>query len=46
VRTDHLVRFGAEEVPREDFLALLEAALEAPTRQGTWALEPPAAGQR
>jgi leucyl/phenylalanyl-tRNA--protein transferase len=41
VRTDHLARFGAEEVPREDFLARLEAALEAPTRQGRWVLEAP-----
>jgi leucyl/phenylalanyl-tRNA--protein transferase len=41
VRTDHLARFGAEEVPRDEFLALLDAALEAPTRQGRWALEAP-----
>jgi len=40
VRTDHLARFGAEEVPREDFLARLAAALAAPTRQGRWTLEP------
>lgn len=42
VRTDHLVRFGAEELPREDFLARLEVALEAPTRQGRWGLDAPA----
>jgi leucyl/phenylalanyl-tRNA--protein transferase len=46
VRTDHLARFGAEEVAREDFLALLDAALEAPTRQGRWTLDPPAGGER
>jgi len=39
VRTDHLARFGAEEVPREEFLARLEAALQAPTRQGKWELD-------
>ncbi len=40
VRTEHLARFGAVEVPREDFLARLAAALEAPTRQGRWVMEP------
>jgi leucyl/phenylalanyl-tRNA--protein transferase len=39
VRTDHLVRFGAEELPREAFLGRLEAALAAPTRRGRWVLE-------
>jgi leucyl/phenylalanyl-tRNA--protein transferase len=43
VRTDHLARFGAEELSREDFLARLEAALDAPTRQGKWELEAPPA---
>lgn len=38
VRTEHLARFGAGEIPREDFLARLEAALSAPTRQGAWTL--------
>jgi leucyl/phenylalanyl-tRNA--protein transferase len=41
VRTDHLVRFGAREVPRKEFLAQLAAALERPTRRGKWELEPP-----
>lgn len=37
--TDHLASFGAEDWPRDEFLAELEAALEAPTRQGPWTLE-------
>ena len=36
VRTDHLARFGAEDWPREEFLAALEGALAAPTRRGRW----------
>jgi leucyl/phenylalanyl-tRNA--protein transferase len=39
VHTEHLARFGAREVPREDFLAQLREALEAPTRRGTWRFE-------
>jgi leucyl/phenylalanyl-tRNA--protein transferase len=38
VRTDHLVRFGAREVPRADFLARLASALEHPTLRGPWEL--------
>jgi leucyl/phenylalanyl-tRNA--protein transferase len=38
VRTDHLVRFGAEEWPRERFLEALEQALVVPTQRGAWAL--------
>jgi leucyl/phenylalanyl-tRNA---protein transferase len=34
--TAHLARFGAEAWPRERFLAALEAALQAPTRRGSW----------
>lgn len=37
VYTDHLARFGAEEWPRERYLAALEAALDAPTKVGKWA---------
>jgi leucyl/phenylalanyl-tRNA--protein transferase len=40
VRTAHLVSLGAHEIPREEFLARLKAALEAPTLKGRWALEP------
>jgi leucyl/phenylalanyl-tRNA---protein transferase len=39
VRTDHLVRFGAREVPRAEFLGRLAAALERPTRRGPWSLD-------
>ena len=38
VRTEHLMRFGAEDWPRERFLAALAAALEQPTRRGRWSL--------
>lgn len=38
VHTDHLERFGAEEWPRERFLAALEEAMTAPTRRGRWKL--------
>ncbi|MFO0584595.1 MAG: leucyl/phenylalanyl-tRNA--protein transferase [Anaeromyxobacter sp.] len=38
VRTDHLVRFGAREVPRPEFLERLAAALERPTLRGPWVL--------
>ncbi|HSN89661.1 MAG TPA: leucyl/phenylalanyl-tRNA--protein transferase [Anaeromyxobacteraceae bacterium] len=36
VRTEHLVRFGAEEIPRREFLARLSRALEKPTLRGRW----------
>jgi leucyl/phenylalanyl-tRNA--protein transferase len=36
VRTEHLARFGAEEWPRERFLAALAEALAEPTRRGRW----------
>jgi len=42
VRTEHLARFGAREIPRREFLARLEAALERPTLRGPWELAPPA----
>ncbi|MBI5070886.1 MAG: leucyl/phenylalanyl-tRNA--protein transferase [Deltaproteobacteria bacterium] len=38
VRTEHLARFGAQEVPRAAFLADLAAALRHPTRRGPWSL--------
>jgi leucyl/phenylalanyl-tRNA--protein transferase len=37
--TGHLATFGAEDWPRERFLAALEEALESPTRMGPWTLE-------
>ena len=34
--TEHLLRFGAEEIPRGRFLDELEAALKLPGRPGSW----------
>ena len=39
VHTPHLARFGARDIPREEFLAALEAALAADTLHGPWTLE-------
>jgi leucyl/phenylalanyl-tRNA--protein transferase len=39
VRTDHLVRFGARDLPRPEFLERLAAALERPTLRGPWSLD-------
>jgi leucyl/phenylalanyl-tRNA---protein transferase len=36
VRTEHLIRFGAREVPRKRFLNQLEISLNAPTQRGKW----------
>ena len=36
VATDHLIRLGAEEIPRKQFLAELETALTSVTRIGDW----------
>ncbi|HEY6002416.1 MAG TPA: leucyl/phenylalanyl-tRNA--protein transferase [Anaeromyxobacter sp.] len=36
VRTEHLVSLGAREIPREEFLERLAAALDAPTMRGRW----------
>ncbi len=38
VRTAHLQRFGAREIPRREFLARLARALERPTLWGRWQL--------
>lgn len=42
VRTEHLVRFGAREIPRAAFLAELRRALRRPTLQGKWEMTVPA----
>lgn len=42
VRTEHLARFGAREIPRAAFLADLARALERPTLRGKWEMEAPA----
>ena len=39
VHTEHLERFGAYEVSREEYLAILKVALDEPTRRGRWAFE-------
>jgi leucyl/phenylalanyl-tRNA--protein transferase len=44
VRTEHLARFGAREMPRDEFLDRLERALTKPTRRGRWELPPPPGG--
>ena len=36
VHTEHLERFGAREIPREEYLEMLETALREPTRRGAW----------
>ena len=37
----HVMRFGAEEIPRRDFLDHLTAALVLPNRQGHWQFDIP-----
>jgi len=39
VRTEHLVRFGARELPRPEFLERLASALARPTLRGPWTLD-------
>jgi leucyl/phenylalanyl-tRNA--protein transferase len=36
VTTEHLLRFGAREIPRPEFLERLAVALELPTLRGRW----------
>jgi len=36
VKTGHLLRFGAREIPRKTFLSQLENSLKKPTKQGKW----------
>jgi leucyl/phenylalanyl-tRNA--protein transferase len=40
VRTEHLVRFGAREIPRSEFQHRLASALTRPTSRGPWQLGP------
>ena len=40
VRTEHLARFGAEDWPRERYLARLGELIHAPTRLGPWHITP------
>jgi leucyl/phenylalanyl-tRNA---protein transferase len=39
VRTEHMIRFGAKEIPRGRFLQQLKESLEIPTRKGKWSFE-------
>ena len=36
VTTDHLIRFGAREIPRSRFLKLLKQSIDQPTKKGKW----------
>ena len=36
VTTQHLMRMGAREIPRDEFLTRLQASLKEPTMQGKW----------
>ncbi len=44
VRTEHLRRFGAREIPRAEFLERLGLALLASSLQGKWEMDSPPAG--
>jgi leucyl/phenylalanyl-tRNA--protein transferase len=46
IRTEHLVRLGAHEIPRAEFLRRLARALRAATRRGRWTLDEPDPGSR
>jgi leucyl/phenylalanyl-tRNA--protein transferase len=37
--SQHILRFGAESIPRRDFISLLEEAVKLPDRRGRWALD-------
>jgi leucyl/phenylalanyl-tRNA---protein transferase len=39
VETEHLRRFGAREIPREEFLERLRASLRRPTLPGPWSMD-------
>lgn len=36
LRTEHLMRFGAKEIPRREFMTLLKRALKMPSHAGKW----------
>jgi leucyl/phenylalanyl-tRNA--protein transferase len=36
VTTSHLISLGAQEIPRRDFMKILQKALKRPTRKGQW----------
>ena len=41
VVTDHLLRFGAREIDRDEFLDRLDVAAERPGHDAPWAFDPP-----
>lgn len=45
VTTEHMLRFGAKEIPRTEFLARLLMALRKPPRHGQWRFEPGDSGE-
>ncbi len=38
ITTDHMIRFGARELPRPEFMTRLKRALKLPTRKGKWTI--------
>jgi len=40
VRTDHLERFGATDMPRQAYLDSLRTLINSPSRPGPWTLDP------
>lgn len=45
IRTDHLIRLGAREIPGEEFYALLQESVIQPTRRGKWSFDRITQGQ-
>ena len=45
IRTEHLIRLGAREIPGEEFYALLQESVIQPTRRGKWSFSPPSKDQ-
>jgi leucyl/phenylalanyl-tRNA--protein transferase len=46
VTTEHLMSFGAKNVPRSEFIGMLKRALRGPARQGTWGIPASTRGVR
>ena len=42
IMNPHLASLGASHIPRQEFLDVLNGAMERPTLRGTWTLTPPA----
>ncbi len=39
IPSDHMKKLGAKEIPRNEFLKMLEQGLEKPTRKGKWVVK-------